>query len=83
MTIKRGNYVPRISFEVSTEQQEKINKFLSIHGTKKAVYSALTDGLIKLFEEGKIDLVIGAVCARAIGPADLLGIKNETKKDKE
>lgn len=83
MTIKKGNYVPRISFEVTVEQQQAINRYLSIHGTKKAVYSALTDGLIKLFKEGKVNLVIGAVCARAIGPADLLGIKDETKENKE
>ena len=83
MTIKHGKYVPRISFEVSPEQQQAINKYLPIHGTKKAVYSALTDGLIRLFERGKADIVLGAIFKRAIGPEDLLGIRNETKEAKE
>lgn len=79
MSKARDGYVRRIAFEITEKQQRELDIYLSAHGTKKAVYSALTNSLIKLFRAGHVDKVLGAVYAGAIGAAELLGIADEIK----
>lgn len=76
-------YVRRMAFEITEEQQQKLNLYLSAHGTKKQVYSALTRGLIKLFEAGEVDKVLGAVYKGIIGPKELLGVKSDVSTEVE
>lgn len=83
MTKSHEGYVRRLAFEITEEQQRKLNIYLSAHGTKKQVYSALTRGLIRLFDAGEVDTVLGAVYKGIIGPKELLGVKSDVGTEVE
>lgn len=74
-------YVRRMAFEITEEQQQKLNYYLSAHGTKKQVFQALTIGLLKLFDAGETDKVLGAVYKGILGPKEILGVESDVSTE--
>ena len=65
---------PRLSIEISEEQQQKL-KLLLPHGTKKIVFSLIIDDLIEVMDELGSGKVIGAFINRDVKLHQLLKTK--------
>jgi len=65
---------PRLSIEISEEQQQKL-KLLLPHGTKKIVFSLIIDDLIEVMDELGSGKVIGAFINRDVKLKQLLKTK--------
>ena len=46
-------YRPRLNIELAPEKKKRVDALLGSWGQKRRVYSALTDGLLKLSEDKK------------------------------
>ena len=64
-------YKPRLSIEITDEQQQRINKLFGTYGIKRAVISILLDDLLDLIElHGQV--VIGIILEGAAKPHKIL-----------
>lgn len=66
-----SQYTPRITFEVSDELKERTDRFLDVHGTRKAVLTVVLEDLLDLIEEhGR--MAIGAILDAQVKPREVL-----------
>ena len=64
-------YKPRLSIEITDEQQQRINKLFGTYGIKRAVISILLDDLLDLIElHGQV--VIGIILEGAAKPHKIM-----------
>jgi len=65
------DYKPRIIFEITEEQQRRVNTLLSTYGIKKTVFQIILDDLLDLLEEHGL-IVIGAILDGAAKPREIM-----------
>ena len=64
-------YKPRLSIEITEEQQQRINRLFDTYGIKRAIMSILLDDLLNLIEEhGQV--VIGILLDGAAKPHNIM-----------
>jgi len=74
-----ADYIPRISFEISEELQQRRMKLLSTHGTLKAVMTPILEDLLDLIEEhGQI--ITGILIDRHSKPRDVIPSLRQAEK---
>jgi hypothetical protein len=73
------SYRPRLSIELSCEQQRKLQMYFP-HGMIKVVFSQVVDDLIDLIERYGAGVVLGAYIQREVKLEDLSGNLKEFKK---
>lgn len=66
-----GQYRPRLSIEISKEDQDNLKRLLP-HGTQKLVFNLIITDLIEVLEQHGSGIVIGAFIDRDIKLKDLL-----------
>ena len=66
-------YKPRFSFEISEEQQTRVNKLLSTHGIKRATFSVILDDVLDMLEEhGQI--IVGVILDDSVKPREVIPV---------
>lgn len=65
------DYRPRIVFEITTEQQTRVNKLLSTYGLRKSVFSVILDDLLDLIEDHG-HIVTGILLDKAAKPREIM-----------
>ena len=74
-----SDQIHRFSFEISTEQADRVRLLLDIYGIKKALFSMILDDVLDLIEKrGKI--VIGAILSKAVKPREIVPILNKAER---
>jgi hypothetical protein len=64
-------YKPRLSFEITEEQQIRANKLLNTYGLRRTVFGVILDDLLDLIEQhGQI--VVGILLERSTKPREIL-----------
>lgn len=64
-------YKPRLSFEITEEQQARANQLLSTYGLRRTVMGVILDDLLDLIEEhGQI--VVGILLERSTKPREII-----------
>jgi len=76
-----SEYTPRLSIELTEEQHERLSNLIS-WGQKRALFSAIVDGLIPLLEQYGSTL-IAVVASGKLTMADLFRLFNEQKEGEE
>jgi hypothetical protein len=73
-----SDYTPRLSINITDEQQQKISRYFP-WGTQKKVFGVILNDLLDLCEKHGADKVIGALVARYISLNDVckLGLKGK------
>ncbi len=66
----RSNYRPRLSIEISEEQQQALQSRLH-HGEGKAVFTAIIDDLVNLIDEHG-NLVVALIAGRKVKPREII-----------
>ena len=80
--MNHSDYKPRLSFEISEEQQLRINNLFGTYGTKRAVFSIILDDLLDLIDlHGQV--IIGIILDKATKPHKILPILAKAKKGGE
>lgn len=65
------DYKPRLSFEITEEQQTRANQLLSTYGLRRTVFGVILDDLLDLIEEhGQI--VVGILLERSTKPREII-----------
>jgi hypothetical protein len=64
-------YCPRLSIEITEEQQEKLRAINLPHGWQKALFSYLLDEIIALHDENGID-AIAVLVGKLAKPRDVI-----------
>ncbi len=65
------SYKPRFSFEISEQQQSRVNKLLFTHGIKKAVFSVILDDVLDMVEK-RGQIVIGIILEQGVKPREII-----------
>ena len=72
-------YRPKLSFDITEEQQERANKYLNTHGIRKAIFHVILDDLLDLIEK-QGPMVIGVILSKAMKTDDLLPSMREARE---
>ena len=72
-------YCPRLSINITEEQQKKISRLFP-WGTQKKVFGVIIDDLISLCELHGADVIIGAFMSRYIRLEEISRIELSRKK---
>jgi hypothetical protein len=65
------DYKPRMSFEITEEQQLRANRLLNTYGLRRTVFGVILDDLLDMIEEhGQI--VVGILLERATKPREIM-----------
>ena len=73
-----SNYSPRLSIEISEEQQAKLSQLID-WGQKRALFGAIIDGLIPLLEEYGTPL-IAVIVSKKLSITELIELFEKEKK---
>jgi len=72
-------YRPRLSFDITDEQQVRCNKLISTHGIRKALFQPILDDLLDLLEEhGQI--IAGVIMDRQVKPKNVMPILKQAER---
>jgi hypothetical protein len=73
------DYKPRFSFEITEEQQSRVNKAFGTYGIRKAVFSVILDDLLDMVEQhGQV--VVGILLDRATKPRTIVPSMAEAER---
>ena len=76
------DYRPRLSFDITEEQQRRCNKLIKTHGMRKALFQPILDDLLDLLEEhGQI--IAGIIMSGKVKPKDIMPILKQAEKRAE
>lgn len=77
-----SDYQPRLSINITEEQQQKISRFFP-WGTQCKVFSVIIEDIISLCEKHGADIIIGAFIQRYIHLSDIskINLPNESLKN--
>ena len=65
------DYRPRFTFEISSEQKERADRFIGTYGLRRAVFGKVLDDVLDLIEEyGTV--AIGIMMSDTVKPRDVL-----------
>jgi len=65
------DYKPRMSFEITEEQQLRANRLLNTYGLRRTVFGVILDDLLDMIEEhGQI--VVGILLEKATKPREIM-----------
>ncbi len=79
MTNINSDYKPRLSIEITDEQQQRINRLLGTYGIKKAIFSTILDDLLDLIElHGQV--VVGVLLEKSTKPHEILRCLSKANK---
>ena len=65
------DYRPRLSVDLTEEQSKKLRQYLP-WGLQRALFSAIIDDIISLYEIGMGDKVVQAIVTGLMKPSELL-----------
>lgn len=74
-----SDYRPRFSFDITTEQQQRVNKLLKQHGMIKALFQPILDDVLDLLEEHG-NIVAGIIMDRRAKPREVMPILSEADR---
>lgn len=77
--MSNDDYRPRFIFEISEDQQRRVNELLSTYGLKKTIFSIILDDVLDLIEKHG-NMVIGIILDGAAKPRDILPILNKAER---
>jgi len=78
MTIDE-EYRPRLIFEISREQQRRVNLLLNTYGLKKSILSIILDDLLDLIEEHG-NIILGVILDGAAKPREVMPVLNKAER---
>ena len=65
------DYKPRLSFEITEEQQTRANILLNTYGLRRTVFGVILDDLLDLIEEhGQI--IVGIILEKSTKPREII-----------
>lgn len=72
-------YRPRLSFDITDEQQARCDRLISTHGIRKALFQPILDDLLDLLEEhGQI--IAGVIMDRQVKPKNVMPILKQAER---
>lgn len=74
-----AEYRPRLSFDITDEQQQRVNRFLKQHGMIKALFQPILDDVLDLLEEHGT-IVAGIIMDRRAKPREVIPILSEAER---
>jgi len=69
--MSRDNYIPRFSFEITSEQKERADRLLETYGLRRALFSIILDDVLDLIEDYG-GVAIGMIISGKIKPRKVL-----------
>lgn len=73
------DYRPRFVFEISEEQQKRVNILLSTYGLKKTIFGIVLDELLDLIEKHG-NVIIGIILDGQVKPREIIPILNRAER---
>lgn len=70
-----SEYRPRLSIEITEEQQAFLRKYLP-HGMQKTVFTVILSDLQRVFERGKGPELIGAIMSKHLSLTHLYNVES-------
>lgn len=72
-------YTPRLSIDLTEEQNKKLNNILCQYGLKRLIFNQIVEDFLSLCDKHGAGEVVGAFTSRAVGLNEICQLK--LKKD--
>ncbi len=73
------DYKPRLSIEITEDQQQRLNNLLGTYGIKRSIFSIIIDDLLDLIElHGQV--IVGILLDEAIKPHKIIPSLSKANK---
>ena len=73
------DYRPKLSFEITDKQKQRLDKLLTTYGIRKAILSVVLDDILDLVEEHG-GVAIGILMSKQVRPRDILPQMQEAER---
>lgn len=73
------DYIPRFTFEVTEEQQERAKQLLGAYGVRKAIFGPILDDVLDIIEQHG-PMAIGILVSGSLKPRQVLSSMQEVER---